>query len=204
MTGQEIIQSKIQLLVEGNDHRNFFSAFIRHLSIEDIQVRDFRGVRDLRRFLPAFVSEPGFRDSVQSVGIVRDAENSAASAFQSVQSSLKRTGLPAPERPSVRSGNSPAVSVLILPGNGRAGMLETLLCETFAGTPEDDCINSFFECIGAIDAAAVKRPDKARAWAYLTTRPDPHHSVGFAAAKGYWGDFNQPVFSGVRDFLRSL
>jgi hypothetical protein len=143
-------------------------------------------------------------DTVQNLGVVRDAEKSAENTFKSVQGSLRDVGLTVPDRPALFCGNSPAVSVLILPGNGRAGMLETLLCETFAGTPEDDCINSFFECIGAIDAAAVKRPDKARAWAYLTTRPDPHHSVGFAAAKGYWGDFNQPVFSGVRDFLRSL
>jgi len=205
MKGQESIESRIQLLVEGNDQRNFFRAFISHLAIEDIQVWNFGGVRDLSRFLRAFVSEPGFRESVQSVGIVRDAEDSAASAFQSVQSSPKRVGLPAPERPETPSDGNPSVNVLILPGDDRPGMLETLLCETFAGTPQDDCINQFFECIADIrDAEAVRRPDKARVWAYLTTQPDPHHSVGFATMKGYWGDLEQPVFSGIRDFLKSL
>jgi hypothetical protein len=91
-----------------------------------------------------------------------------------------------------------------LPDNSRPGMLETLLCETFAGTPRDTCIEAFFDCISAIDVEAVKRLDKARAWAYLTTKPDPHHSVGFATTKGYWRDLDQPVFSGVRDFLNSL
>ena len=96
------------------------------------------------------------------------------------------------------------MNVLILPGRDRPGMLETLLCETFAGSPEDDCINSFFDCITEAEVGEIKRIDKSRAWAFLTTKPNPHHSVGFAAAKGYWGDLDQPVFSGIRDFLKSL
>ena len=93
MNEQERIASRIQLLVEGNDQRNFFRAFVRHLAIEDAQIWNYGGVNDLGRFLRAFVSEPGFQESVQSVGIVRDAEDSAVSAFQSVQSSLTGAGL---------------------------------------------------------------------------------------------------------------
>ena len=204
MNGQGKIESKIQLLVEGNDQRNFFRAFTSHLAIEDIQIRDFGGVPDLKRFLRAFVSEPGFRDLVQSVGIVRDAENSAASAFQSVQSSLERAGLSNPEHPETPSDGKPSVNVLILPGRGESGMLETLLCETFAGSPENDCISSFFDCLDENGVGEIRRPHKARAWAYLTTKPDPHHSVGYATTKGYWGDLDQPVFSIVRDFLTTL
>ena len=204
MNGQGKIESKIQLLVEGNDQRNFFRAYTSHLAIEDIQIRDFGGVRNLRRYLRAFVSEPGFRDLVQSVGIVRDAEKSAASAFQSVQSSLKRADLSVPEQPETPSDGTPAVSVLILPGRGESGMLETLLCETFAGSPENDCISSFLDCLDENGVGEIRRPHKARAWAYLTTKPDPHHSVGYATTKGYWGDLDQPVFSIVRDFLTTL
>ncbi len=82
------IKSEIQLLVEGNDQRNFFEAFIDHLSLENIQIQNFGGVRELRDFLDGLVSATGFRQIVQSLGIVRDAETSAGSAFQSVQSSL--------------------------------------------------------------------------------------------------------------------
>ena len=190
MNGQERMRSRTQLLVEGNDQGNFFRAFINHLAIEEIQVRNFGGVPDLSRFLRAFVNEPGFRESVQSVGIVRDAEGSAASAFQSVQSSLKEVGLAVPERPETPVNGSPSVNVLILPGGGESGMLETLLCKTFAGSPEDDCIGSFFDCIAEAGVGEIKRPEKARAWAYLTTKPDPHHSIGYATTKGYWGDLD--------------
>lgn len=198
------VESKYQLLVEGNDQRNFFNAFIGHLAIDDIQIQNFGGVRELKRYLSAFVNVPGFRETVQRVGIVRDAESSASSAFQSVQSSLERAGLAVPEHPESASDGNPSIYVLILPGRGKSGMLENLLCETFAGSKEDECITSFFDCLSENGVGEIRRPHKARAWAYLTTKPDPHHSVGYAASKGYWGDLDQPVFSIVRDFLKSL
>lgn len=197
------IESKIQLLVEGNDQRNFFEAFIDHLSLADIQIQNFGGVTDLRPFLSILVKRSGFRETVQSVGIVRDAETSAQAAFQSVQSSLSNAGLPVPNQPERRAGSSPAVTVLILPGNNRTGMLETLLNETFANTPVDDCINAFFGCVEDASGVPIQRPYKARAQTYLATKPEPHLSVGVAAKRAYW-DLNHPVFDQLRQFLRAL
>ena len=203
MPASEQIEAGIQLLVEGNDQRNFFEAFKKHLSLEDIQIRSYGGGQDLREYLKGFVRIEGF-DSVHSLGVVRDAENSFENTLRSIQGSLRDVGLAVPDYPALRSGKNPAVSVSILPDNMRPGMLETLLCETFVGTPRDSCIESFLQCISDIDVDAVKRPAKARAWAYLTTQPDPHHSVGYAAMKGYWGELSQPVFEGIREFLLSL
>ena len=197
------IESRIQLLVEGNDQRNFFEAFIDHLSLADIQIQNFGGVTDLRPFLSILVKRSGFRETVKSVGIVRDAETSAQAAFQSVQSSLRNTGLPVPTQPEERTGGSPAVTVLILPGDNRPGMLETLLNETFANTPEEACINAFFECVEDASGVSIQRPHKARAQAYLATKPEPHLSVGVAAKRDYW-DLDHDVFSRVRQFLRDL
>ena len=197
------IESRIQLLVEGNDQRNFFEAFIDHLSLADIQIQNFGGVTDLRPFLSILVKRSGFRETVQSVGIVRDAETSAQAAFQSVQSSLENAGLPVPNQPERRAGSSPAVTVLILPGDNSPGMLETLLNETFANTPEEVCINAFFDCVEVLPTVSINNPDKARAYAYLTTKPNPHHSVGMAAKQSYW-DLDHDVFSRVRQFLRAL
>ena len=197
------IKSRVQLLVEGNDQRNFFEAFIAHLSLADIQIQNFGGVNELRAFLLALVNAPGFRDIVQSVGIVRDAETSAQDALQSVRSSLDNAGLSVPNRPGDRTGSNPAATVLILPGNSRPGMLETLLNETLVNTPEEACINAFFNCVEAIPAVSINNLDKARAYAYLTTKPNPHHSVGMAAKQSYW-DLNHPVFNRVRQFLRAL
>ena len=196
------IESEIQILVEGNDQRNFFEAFINHLSLTNIQIQNFGGVNQLRDFLEGLVDATGFQ-AVQSVGIVRDAETSAQAAFQSVRSSLENAGLPVPNQPEERAGGSPAVTVLILPGDNRPGMLETLLNETFANTPEEACINAFFECVEDASGVSIQRPHKARAQAYLATKPEPHLSVGVAAKRDYW-DLDHDVFDQVRQFLRDL
>ncbi len=232
---EEIRIKPVQLLVEGNDERNFFEAFIDHLSINvqvqsfdrknfcskcgqsipDIQIQNFKSKDKLRKFLPMFVVAPGFRDKVQSIGIVRDADCSARSAFQSVQDALRNANaklleddkLPVPDCPEKREVKDKlAVEVLILPGGDRTkGMLETLLCQTFAGTKIDGCIDEFFQCVEPLLKEPIKkhREDKARAFAYLTTRPNPHHSVGVAAKKKDW-DLDSPVFGRVRSFLERI
>ena len=202
MPKAEEIKSAIQILVEGNDPRNFFEAFIEHLALANIQIQNFGGVSELSSFLRALVNAPDFQ-TVQSIGIVRDAETSAERAFQSVQSSLERARLPMPDNPAERTDANPAVTVLILPGDSRQGMLETLLCESFADTSVDHCIDDFFECVESLPDASIERSDKARAHAYLTTKPNPHFSVGVAAKNDYW-DLNHSVFSTVRDFLRMI
>ncbi|MDE0003198.1 MAG: hypothetical protein OXQ29_10930 [Rhodospirillaceae bacterium] len=202
----------VQLLVEGKDPRNFFEKFIKHLGLTGVQLQDFGGIGELTRFLQGFVVAPRF-GSVKSIGIVRDAERQtndapvqpghtpALSAFHSVQSSLRNARLPIPRRPAEEIGR-PAVSVFILPGNRGDGMLETLLCETFADSAVDHCIDGFFSCTEAA-GSPISRGDKARARAYLVTKPHPHVSVGVAAQKGYW-DFEHGAFDGVRGFLEVL
>ena len=181
------IEYPVQLLVEGNDPRNFFEKFIAHLDLAGIQVQNFGGVDELTRFLKGFVvAQP----------------SPALSAFQSVQSSLRAAALPVPNRSTEETGTEPAVSVFILPGDGGDGMLETLLCRTIAGTAVDRCIDSFFRCAGE-SGNPIHRPDKARARAYLATTPDPHLSVGVAAKRNRW-NLDHDAFDGVRRFLMSL
>lgn len=210
------IKEAVQLLVEGNDGLNFFKAFIKHhskkLSLEEIQIQNFGGVSELRDFLEGFVGMTGFHN-VRSIGIVRDAEmqdaeKSAENAFKSVQDALKNAGLPAPDCPEKRKeDDNLAVEVLILPGGDhKKGMLETLLCQTFAGTKIDGCITKFFECVNPLLEEPIKkhREDKARAFAYLMTRPKPpHSSMGLAVERRYW-DPNHEVFAGIREFLKRI
>ena len=202
MGEQAKIERPIQLLVEGNDQKNFFEAFVSHLNIPDIQIRNFGGVDELGRFLRAFVLAPYF-DTVSSIGVVRDAETSAEGAFQSVQSSLRNADLEVPVNERQRVGATPAVTFMILPGGDQSGMLETLLCKSFEKSPVNDCIDKFIACARELPDTKIQRLDKARAHAYLATRPRPHVSVGVAARKGYW-PFGHDVFADVRTFLRNL
>ena len=205
------IEREVQLLVEGNDERNFFEAFVGHLQVENLQIQVLHGKDRLNESLETLAGTTGFRQ-VKGIGIVRDADRSAHAAFQSVQKSLRNANqavgtwsgvrFPIPQRPEERAGEAPCLSVLILPGGGAGGMLETMLCRTFDGTDVDRCIDQFFQCVDEA-GSRVHRRDKARARAYLATKPHPHVSVGVAAQKGYW-DFDHAAFDGVRGFLRSL
>ena len=199
------ITKEALLLVEGRDPLNFFEALCNHLSLSrQLQTMNFGGVKELRGFLVGLRGQSGFRN-VKSIGIIRDAEEGAAAAFQSVQASLGHAGLTVPNEPEKLSRDGqPAVGVLILPGQDKSGMLETLLCETFADAPECHCIDAFFRCVQEKRPDAnIKNPDKARARAFLATKPDSYPSVGIAARKGYW-PLDHEALEPARTFLKSV
>ena len=196
------IQKPKQLLVEGKDQQNFFEAFLDHIHDRSVQVQNFGGVQELRGFLLAFVNMPEF-GTVERVGVVRDAEDDANGAWQSVRSALENAKMPIPKHVGQRSVGKPGVSVFILPGNNQPGMLETLLNQTFANAPINECIDTFFQCVEDLPDQQIQRPDKARSQAYLATWPEPHVSVGVAAMKGYW-NLDHSVFGPLRTFLTKL
>ncbi len=167
-----------------------------------MQIYNFGGGSDMAGELGALVNAPGFDQIVQSIGIVRDAERNAKSTFQSVQTALRKVDLQVPAASEVRVPGNPAISVLILPGGNRTGMLETLLCESIEQDVSKDCIDAYFHCLDS-KGIDVKRPDKARARVYITTKPDAHVSVGVAAKKNYWL-FEHGAFAHVRKFLTDL
>ena len=193
------IENEVQLLVEGNDQRNFFEAFLEHLHIDGVQIQNFGGVSELDGFLGALVNARLF-ETVDRVGIVRDADESPKGACQSVETALSKAALRVPGGQSAHE--RPRVSVLILPGRGREGELETLLCETIENTRMEHCIDEFFACVEGLPGSAA-RSAKATAMAYQATRQDPYRSVGVAAKHGDW-DLDHSAFDDVRCFLNEL
>lgn len=76
----EIKENKI-LIVEGIDEKLFFSALINHLNLTGIQILPIGGKTQLRSNLKALQIPKDFA-SVISLGVVRDADESAERAFQ--------------------------------------------------------------------------------------------------------------------------
>src|SRR5262249_14199645 len=118
------------LLVEGETPSHFFEALACHLGISNtIEIRSFGGNDNLQNFLGAIVKSHGFAETVQSLGIIRDAEMDAVAARQSVDSKIAIAKLPAQIKRSV----------YILPDNAKPGMIETLCLESISHQPHFPC-----------------------------------------------------------------
>ena len=195
------IETGEQLFVEGADERNFFEALVKRIPDCSPQIWSYDGRDNLGNFLEYFGDLPGV-ESVERIGLVRDADDSAASAFQSVQSALAKAGLPHPSRPGELAAGPPIVGVWIMPDGKNPGMLETLLWESVGDPALRGCVEDFLRCAEAA-GQSIARPDKARAHAFVATRRRPEVSVGVAAQEGYW-DFDHPAFDGLRAFLETV
>lgn len=193
--------SAVQLLVEGTSPKGVLEVLCTSWNLLSIEIRDFRNVENLRTYLETFVRTRGFLD-VTDLGIIRDAERSSQSAFQSVQHSLRNAGLDVPEFPGESSRGAPAVSVLILPDSESEGNLESLLWRSVQEEPEARCVHEFLGCLNLGDVDITRR-DKARVQAYLASKPRPHGAVSVAAKRGHW-DPQHRAFSQLRRFLLNL
>jgi hypothetical protein len=192
-----------QLVVEGDDAVRFFKALLKHVGLGGIQVHNFGGISELAAFLKALRDTRGFRETVASVGIVRDADNDSDSAFESAQGAVRGAGWDVPQQPMVSAGQDPKVAILILPGAGRPGMLEDLLLEAVGTDPVMGCVDEYFRCVAQSAESSPRLMAKARAHAFLASRQRPQLRVGEAAEAGYWR-LDSAAYNHVREFLRGL
>ncbi len=128
--------------------------------------------------MKAFSIAPGFAATVESIGIVRDAESNPRGAFQSACSALRNAQLPVPPKPRAAAAGSPQVNVLILPDPATPGMLETLCLQAVAQDPVMPCVEEFFRCADQRGVSSPGNPWKARAHAFLSSRPKPDLLIG--------------------------
>ncbi len=85
---QRILATKL-LLVEGKDTEAFIKALLKASEVDGFQILDFRNVENFRPFIKGLVNQPDFRQlDIQSIGVIRDAEQNASAAFESVQEDL--------------------------------------------------------------------------------------------------------------------
>jgi len=197
----ETISPTKLLLGEGKDEVLFFQALLAHLQIEDIQVMQYGGRDVLRKYLKSLVMGTDFYQIV-SLGITRDADNSATSAFTSVCGSLKNCGLPAPSQPGQIVGDKPKISVLILPDSQNPGMLEDV-CLKAVDPKELQCVDDYLNCMSHTATPQPKNRAKARLNAWLSAQAKPGLRLGEAAQNGYL-PWNNNQFHSLKQFLQAM
>lgn len=133
------------LIVEGKEDAAFFDAIAKHLGIQALTIRDIGGKTRLSRELRTLSKEQQFLDQVVSLGIIRDADQSSKSTFQSVCSALNNAGLPVPRQPLKSADGTPRVTIMIMPTNKKNGILEDVCLESLGKHTAIRCADEYFE-----------------------------------------------------------
>ena len=189
------------IAVEGTDEVYFLDALLRHLKITDVEVRDVGGRDQFKSKLPALVRMSGFSD-VRFLAIIRDADDDADAAFDSVRNILRDQRLEPPDRMNQFSDGNPRIGVFIMPGNSDTGMLEDLCLKTVGEHPAMECVNAFSDCVAGLNNPP-KIMAKAKAQAFLAAMPKIANSVGVGAQKGYW-NLDSDGLDDLRSFIDTL
>lgn len=204
------IGSDLLLVHEGTADLNVLGALMRHAGIEGFQPLPLNGQTKMRAFFKGLAASPHFKAAVpgyghpvRSLAIVLDAERDVAGTFQRVRDALASAGLPAPAIPGEILAGSPRVGIYLVPDNQSAGKIETLCLRSVEDDPAWGCLDVFFDCVRQRGGNLPTDQDKARAQAFLSTRPQPDLPVGLAALEGYWR-FENPAFAPLIAFLREI
>jgi hypothetical protein len=203
------------LIVEGRDEEMFFEAALtNHLGLTDIQVLPIGGKTQLAANLKLLSNDILF-PTVPSLAVVRDADapigvaptagaaiSEAAKAFQSVCGSLGRVGLSCPTAHGQFAAGPPRVGIFIVPNGVDDGMLETLCLLSVSTLPGFPCVDAYFQCLQGYNVVP-NNLHKARAHAWLASRPEADKRVGEAAKAGYW-PWDSNAFDELWSFVGSL
>lgn len=191
------------LLVEGRDDEGLFGALFAHLGgMPEIEIRKYDGKDNLRPYLRTLKMVRGF-SAVTSIGIIRDADENAAGAFQSVRDTLVNEDLPAPTEALRPSTGSPTTTIAVLPIGETEGELEDLLLTSVNTDPAISCVDEYITCLETQGLKLPNKLSKARLHAFLASREQPNLLIGQAARAGYFL-WDTPPFANVIQFVRTL
>lgn len=204
------------LLVEGRDDGWFYEMACRFAGVADkIEIRSIgdnsgTAFQGAIRFLVEAASH------LQTIAIIRDAEENPATTWISACDALERGGLPRP----LQHGNlSPIQSdrqaaALIVPDLNTPGSMETICWLSLKGHPLATCVEDFRACAWACDPTlepstqALK--DKTRIRAFLAVGTNIPHPVEpgkrfiEVTREGKLWDWNDPAFAPIIDFVKTV
>ena len=186
------------LLVEGRDEEEFFRRLLTSATIDGVQVVGYGGKDKLGSFLRTLTSLSKFED-VERLVVTRDADESAASAYQSMVTALENASLPLPRQDGMR----PQVVTVTIPPDKDTGCLESMIWEAIVDENRSvaECIEEFVEC-AAIPRSGT-RFEKARLYAFVASKEKPGLKIGEATDAGYW-HLDHPAFLSIRELLKDL
>ncbi|MFH0812686.1 MAG: DUF3226 domain-containing protein [Pseudomonadota bacterium] len=202
----EIKERKI-ILAEGADAYYFSIWAYQAFGVRGVQVLNFGGIDDLLPYLSTLKELSGFKQ-VESMVIARDAEQDADAAVKSIKTSLKKAGLPVPDKAFVFSNTVPRVAYMIFPGFLKKGALadgslEHLCLETINDDAIMNCVDQFIDCL-KFQNKKPKYPQKTKLHTYLAGKDAfVGLKIGEAAKAGAW-DWNHSKMKPFKKIIMKM
>ncbi len=211
-----------QLLVEGRVPEMFFREMSKACGLEErLEVRTFGdiGKDTLQTYLGLFCQKAVFRERVQKLGIIRDAESGdAIQALASILSAVEGFNresapfaLPIPNqlaKLTPMASGKPQLGVFVLPDCQRPGMLETLCLEAIEEWEQDQdsklmpCVRELFACLNKRGHKPAN-PTKAQFAGYALARDVIDPQLGRSAQQGAI-PWKAAAFDPLRAYLKSI
>ena len=199
------ISEDLLLLVEGRDEFHLFEQLVESCFSDrpGIQVMDIGGKTTLGRNLKTVHTAARSRPSLRAIGIVRDADASAAASFQSVRDHVQQADYTPPPTHAEFSDKSPSIGIFIVPDGSAPGAIETVCRRSAQDAEAARCVAAYMDCLEEHDALNSNNPDKTFTHAYLAATSDPVARVGEGALQSVW-NFQSPAFANLRNFIQDL
>ncbi len=191
MRKNQSIEKPKLIIGEGKDEEYFFSALIKYLEIDNIQVNSYGGKTNLNNYLNVLRSLDSF-SNLRSLLITRDADNSFEDTYKSIDGSMTL----------IKERENLKIKTFIFPDNKSSGMLEDLCLKAIDGS-DIDCIEEFFQCVKKNTSREPNEFSKAKIHAWLSTQLQPYKRLGEAAKSGYI-DWKNENFNDLINFIKSL
>ena len=209
-TGSRIIpEYRHFILVEGKDEVNLLEALKRELPsrYRRFGTIEAGGKDQFRVRLRALLADER-RDGISAIGVMRDADRNAESAFESVKNGISGIDLMPPEKHGRYSDGVPRIGIFIAPDGESEGSIESLCRLSVENDGASLCAKDYIDCLGKRGLTRWSdnnraMEDKAFMHAFLASLKDPLTRAGEAALQGIW-NFDDEAFVRLVEFVKDL
>jgi hypothetical protein len=207
------------VVCEGRADAAFFRALLDAYAIKGFQVgfpsrataKDKVGKDGFGSYLSELRPRRGF-DALKHIIVVTDCDDDANKSFTNARNQIEEAGgYPVPKEPNTRAeGGPPSLTVMMIPGIGEEGNLETLLLRGLRDDLEHkECFEPFFKC-AEVDKFGIGIASKKRLAVIVAAS---NHKDPTSTTVRIWTNTHKkwnplvithPAYGKVVDFLRGF
>jgi len=203
------------MMVEGKDDREMLYRLCDHigLSREQVQIFEYRGKEKFPAALKFITNSEKF-ETVEKLGVFRDADDGSESAFQSIEYHLKASDLipdsaiPSSQGTVSHSDDEQAsmsIGVFIMPNCSDHGALESLLLGSLSNEMHSEIAGFIANSEALLGSDRTrdkfKNSDKSKVYAYSALFENANFHDMFN--KRLW-EFDHATFDKLKAFLREF